>query len=114
MTQTPTTEPNVTPELPDNFADIEGSELIRPLKTIKGSDQARVLQRLKGLGIEPGEEVDIESIDFDKLADFIDYIGDNFSLDPAKFEEFTSGSGGFVKAVVLSIGFAGELGKGLS
>lgn len=93
------------------FNQIDGHELMRPFKTVKGTDQLRLLSKFKALGFEQGEEVNFETVDLDALADFVDYVGENFTIDPVKFDEFTMGEEGFVRALTLATAYAGELGK---
>lgn len=104
-------------EVPD-WATVEGHELLRAPGKVKGSDQIRLIGKLKNLGFledEEGDgadtEVDILSLDLEGLADFIDWVSDKFALDPEKFDEFTSGEEGYLKAIQLTIAYAATLGK---
>ena len=103
-----------------DFSEIEGSELLVPFSKVKGSDQARLVNRLKSLGLFSEDEtgggdedssVPIDSLDLEAVADLIDYVSEKFAVNSAKFDDFTRGSGGMERAVNLAVGFAGELGK---
>lgn len=102
-----------TPEVEINTA------LLRPIKTVKGSDQLRLLARLKAMGFF-GEEKKTKGkskpeeleIDLDVMADFIDYVAEKFALDQAKFEEFTMGPGGYERALQTVVEYASVLGEG--
>lgn len=93
--------------------------LLRPLKTVKGSDQLRLLARLKAMGFFTEEKKtkgkskpeELE-IDLDVMADFIDYVAEKFALDQAKFEEFTMGPGGYERALETVVEYASVLGEG--
>ena len=103
-----------------NFEEVPGHELLRPAGSIKGSDQARLLARaaklsdslggLKNIDLDNPAEA-LEKIDFDALADMIDYIGERFAVDVEKFEEFTCGEGGMNRAFVLTFSYLGLLGE---
>ena len=99
-----------------DFSEIEGSELLVPFAKVKGSDQARLVNQLKKLGLFSDDEdaddsVSVDSLDLEAVADLIDYVSERFAVDPAKFDDFTRGPGGMERAVSLAVGFAGELGK---
>jgi len=101
-----------------DFSEIEGSELLVPFSKVKGSDQARLVNRLKSLGLfsddtdsEGGDDVAFQDLDLEAVADLIDYVSEKFAVDSGKFDDFTRGSGGMERAVNLAVGFAGELGK---
>lgn len=101
-----------------DFSEIEGSELLVPFSKVKGSDQARLVNRLKSLGLfsddtdsEGGDNVAFQDLDLEAVADLIDYVSEKFAADSGKFDDFTRGSGGMERAVNLAVGFAGELGK---
>lgn len=92
------------------FSDVEGHELLRPFNKVKGSDQARLVARLQGMGIfEDSEEAEL---DLDQVADLIDWVAEHFAPDIEAFEEFTMGAGGMERALNLVVAYAGELGKG--
>lgn len=94
------------------FEDIEGHEHIVPFGKIKGSDQLRIIGRIKklGLGDGDGEEADI---DLDGFADFIDWIGERYTVDQQKFEDWSGGEGGIGRTMKLAMGLLSELGKGM-
>ncbi|PWH05193.1 hypothetical protein DEO23_14020 [Brachybacterium endophyticum] len=102
-------------EKQQSFADVEGHKLLEPFSKVKGSDQARLTGRLVRLGLldESGdsEGVDLESLDFDAVADLIDYVSEHFAIDSAKFDTFTMGPGGMERAMNLAVAYAGEMGK---
>src|SRR5699024_12506139 len=94
--------------------------MLRPCTTLfrSGSDQARLVNRLKSLGLfsddtdsEGGDDVAFQDLDLEAVADLIDYVSEKFAVDSGKFDDFTRGSGGMERAVNLAVGFAGELGK---
>lgn len=98
------------------FAEIEGHELLRPFSQVKGSDQVRLLGRLTRLGLiddaEDGDSTaDLSGMDLEEIADLIDYVAERFAVDVDKFEEFTSGRGGYERAMTLAVAYAGELGN---
>ncbi|UEJ82641.1 hypothetical protein Bra3105_17710 [Brachybacterium halotolerans subsp. kimchii] len=106
-------------EKQERFEDIDGHELLKPFSKVKGSDQLRLLAQLRGLGIvddadDTSEDVNIDDLDFEKVADLIDYVSARFAIDPEKFDEFTTGDGGYDRAMQLAVAYAGELGKGQS
>lgn len=114
------TKAAVAEEKQQDFSEIEGSELLVPFSKVKGSDQARLVNRLKSLGLFSEDEtgggdedssVPIDSLDLEAVADLIDYVSEKFAVNSAKFDDFTRGSGGMERAVNLAVGFAGELGK---
>lgn len=110
------TKAEVTEAKQQDFSEIEGSELLVPFSKVKGSDQARLVNQLKKLGLFSDDEdaddsVSVDSLDLEAVADLIDYVSERFAVDPAKFDDFTRGSGGMERAVSLAVGFAGELGK---
>ena len=80
-----------TTEIPP-FYEQEGHELFRPLKTIKGSDQMRLLGRLKKMGLinSNSKRKTNPDLDLEELADLVDYVGEKFTHDPKAFDEFTS------------------------
>lgn len=98
------------------FDEIEGHELLRPFSKVKGSDQVRLLGRLSRLGLISDDEgdagaADLSGLDLEEIADLIDYVAERFAIDQAKFEEFTSGKGGYERAMTLAVAYAGELGN---
>ena len=98
------------------FGEIEGHDLLRPFSQVKGSDQVRLLGRLTRLGLiddaEDGDSTaDLSGMDLEEIADLIDYVADHFAVDVQKFEEFTSGRGGYERAMTLAVAYAGELGN---
>lgn len=100
------------------FDTIEGHDLLLPFSQVDGAMQARLLGRMQrlGLDLDGGPEGDDsgdkkESLDLDGVADLIDFIAERLAKDEAKFRAFTSGHGGFERAINLAIAYAGELGK---
>lgn len=110
------------------FANIEGSHLLRPIKTVKGSDQLRLLAKLREVGLmgddkpkkttkaatAKAKEAEIMDMPLEGLADLIDYVGEKFAHKPEEFEAFTMGEGGFERAIELVVSYAGLLGEGKS
>lgn len=110
------TKAEVTEAKQQDFSEIEGSDLLVPFSKVKGSDQARLVNQLKKLGLFSDDEdaddsVSVDSLDLEAVADLIDYVSERFAVDSGKFDDFTRGSGGMERAVNLAVGFAGELGK---
>ncbi len=104
---------NVLEETAARFEDIEGHELLKPFTQVKGSDQLRLMSQLQKLGIPDAEstEVDVNSLDLDKVADLVDWVAERFAVDVAAFEDFTTGKGGFERALTLATSYAGALGE---
>ena len=99
--------------------EIEGFDLLLPPRDVKGSDQLRIINKLKTLGIlngdgEATQNLDFMSMDLDVLADFIDYLEAKFAKDPAEFAKFTTGPKGMERALELAISYANALGEGAS
>lgn len=100
----------VQAEAQARFDEIDGHELLKPLSQVKGSDQARLMGRVQALGLT--DDADEAAVDMDAAADFIDYVGEKFAVDPSEFDSFTCGEGGMVRALNLAMGYAAEMGKG--
>ncbi len=101
-------------EKQERFEDVEGHELLKPFSKVKGSDQLRLMSQLRGLGVLDKKEADQaspEELDIDKLADLIDYVSEKFALSSEKFDAFTSGQGGYERALNLAMAYASELGN---
>ena len=102
-----------------DFNDREGAHLLVPFSKVKGSDQLRLLGRLRDLlstsvnesGEINADEVDATALDVDDLADFLDYVGERFSVNVHEFEKFTMGAGNFSRGLDLVMSYAAELGK---
>lgn len=93
------------------FEEVEGHELIKPFKDIKGSDQIRIIGRLKSIGL--GDDSDDKDIDFDAFADFVDWIAERYTVDQKKFEDWSAGQAGMMRTLKLAMALLGELGKGM-
>lgn len=102
---------NTTQPVELDFNDVEGAQLLVPINKVKGSDQARLIARLTGLGVGLDETAGADDIDIDALADFVDYVGEHFAVNENDFVKFTSGAGGFTRAINLCLQYAAELGK---
>lgn len=102
-----------------DFNDREGAHLLVPFSKVKGSDQLRLLGRLRDLlstsvnesGEINADEVDANALDVDDLADFLDYVGERFSVNVHEFEKFTMGAGNFSRGLNLIMSYSAELGK---
>lgn len=97
-----------------SFDEVEGSELIIPLKQIKGSDQLRLVAQAQKVGIfseENQDEVSPDDLDYEALADLTDYVEEHFARDPKAFAEFTSGKGGLERTIQLVMGLFAALGE---
>lgn len=94
------------------LADVEGFDLLIPFDKVKGSDQVRLLGRVRDLGLlDVSGGMSIEDLDLDAVADLIDFVGERYAKDPEEFAEFTTGKGGFSRAMSLVVVYAGELGN---
>lgn len=98
-----------------DWVEIEGHELLRSPGKVKGSDQIRLVGKLRDLGYL-GDDVTSGGVDFldmdlDALADFIDWVSAKFAINPDKFDEFTMGEDGYLKAMNLAVAYAAILGK---
>ena len=123
MTQTKTPQDHKKPqaeldaEKQARFSETPGHELLRPFSKVKGSDQLRLLARLTGLGLIGDDDDDedagpkLDDLDFDLVADLIDYVSAHFANDPDEFDKWTMGNGGFERAMNLAVAYAGELGN---
>lgn len=97
-----------------SFDDLEGSELLVSISSVKGSDQMRLLGKLTELGLlddKASSDLEIEDLDFEKLADLVDYVSEKFAKSPQAFDDFTRGKGGFERALNLVTAYAGALGE---
>nr|DAU28508.1 MAG TPA: hypothetical protein [Caudoviricetes sp.] len=105
-------------QAPIKFEDIPGAELMRPIKTFTAAEQARFTGRMTAiLGADfdvknaTEQEIDLSKLDFDKLADLIEWATENLAIDKEEFEEFTSGKGGMGRAFDLILGMQQLLGE---
>ena len=115
----PKAEINAAKQL--KFSEVEGSELLIPFSKLKASDAMRLTGRLlKTLGdevLDNNGNLDtsnlraaVSALDWDQAADFIDYIGDRYVVDPAGWEKFNRFDN--MNAVLdLVFSYAGEMGK---
>ena len=92
-------------QAPIKFEDIPGAELMRPIKTFTAAEQARFTGRMTAILI------DLSKLDFDKVADLIEWATENLAIDKDEFEEFTSGKGGMGRAFDLILGMQQLLGE---
>lgn len=102
------------------FEELEGHELLKPITQLKAWEMTRVQGRMIRV---LGEDLDLEdlsdaatslsanSLDFDALADFMEYIGENYALDQTKFDDFATGEGAQERTQTLVMGYAGAMGK---
>ena len=97
--------------LQKDFNEVEGSEHIVPFSKIKGTDQMRIIGRMRSLGI--GDDDTESDINFEEFADFVDWIGEKYTVDQEKFEAWSAGPGGMVRTLKLATALLGELGKGM-
>lgn len=95
------------------FEEVEGHELLVPFSKVKGSDQARLTQQLRHVIGDDLEDSDVSmsDMDFNDVADLIDYVSERFAVDSAKFDEFTCGKGGMERALNLTLAYVGEMGN---
>lgn len=111
-------KPKATPDPVVVFDDTPGAELLTPPSEITASAQARLIARMEPVIANVHElEGDgdkarsIKDLDLDALADFIDYVVENFAADRKGLDEFTKGAGAFTKTANLVIAYGNELGK---
>lgn len=102
----PKTEDTVT-----RFEDVDGSDLLKPFSQVKGSDQLRLMNKLRAGGFLDATEGSIAERDLEPLADLIDWVSERFAVEQDAFEAFTSGRGGYNRALDLVIAYAGVLGE---
>lgn len=98
-----------------DFTQIEGHELLVPITSLRPSDMARIQYKLvaafSGAELEEGEEPDVHSIDFEKLADVMELIEARYVLDDDAWDAFGRENGtGAVQELV--VGYASAMGKG--
>lgn len=108
------TNEEIFEDLQQDFSEIEGSELIVPLGKIRATDQMRIMGRIQRLGLMDAGEDGKTDLDLDGFADLVDWIGEKFSVNQAKFEDWSSGAGGMSRTMKLCMALMSELGKGLS
>lgn len=112
-----------TEEKQRDFEEIEGHELLVPITQLKASEMTRIQGRmvrvlgddldLKDIGDgEAAESLSASSIDFDAMADFMDYIGDNYVVDQDGWDAFFRGQGAQERTQELVMGYASAMGKG--
>ena len=112
-----TSTTDITEAKQARFDEIEGHDLLRPFSQVKGSDQVRLLGRLSRLGLVSDDQekdagaVGLDGLDLEEIADLIDYVAERFAVDQSEFEKFTSGKGGYERAMTLAVAYAGELGN---
>lgn len=107
---------DVTAEKAVQFEDIEGSHLLIPFDQVKGSDQLRLMSKLKDLGLmdDDGEadgEMAVVDMPLEELADLIDWVAEKFAVNQDAFDAFTAGHGGHERALNLAIAYCGALGE---
>lgn len=118
MATTPKTPQDRKPKQVDTvtrFEDLDGAELLKPFDQVKGSDQLRLINKLRSLGYIDDPEADGDAAkpkeDLDKVADLIDWISEKFAVDTDEFEKFTAGQGGYARALDLVMAYASLLGE---
>lgn len=116
---TPAKQPQDRLPKNEDQMEIEGFDLLKSPRDVKGSDQLRIINKLKSLGIlngdgEAAKNLDFMSMDLEVLADFVDYLEEKFALDPDEFAKFTTGPKGMERAIELAIAYANALGEGAS
>ena len=98
------------------FEELEGHELLKPITSMRPSEMARVQGKLisvisSDIGVDDLENVDVSSLDFDALADFIEFLEDRYVLDGDAWDTFGHEHG--MEAVQsLAMGYGSAMGKG--
>lgn len=86
------------------FENMEGSELFRPVATLRASQRVRLAARAMALASDD----DWGEVQFEALADLLDFLEDgDYILDPVKWSAFyeEKGLGDVLK---LAVTYAGE------
>lgn len=99
----------VMEEKEQRFEEVPGHHLMVPFAQVDGIAQARLNARVARLKGVDSENVGPEALD--AMADIIEYIAYNFTLDKEEFLAFTCGPGGMGRAMELAFAYVGELGK---
>lgn len=98
------------------FEELEGHELLKPITSMRPSEMARVQGKLisvisSDIGVDDLENVDVSSLNFDALADFIEFLEDRYVLDGDAWDTFGHEHG--MEAVQsLAMGYGSAMGKG--
>jgi hypothetical protein len=88
-----------------------GWDLLIPFKKVKGSDQLRLVNQLQKI-IPTGDGAAGEKeMDFDLVADFIDFVSEKFAVDSEVFDEWTRGEDGYNRAMTLAVAYGTALGE---
>lgn len=98
------------------FEDLPGAEHVISFDELGPAEQTRLIGRVKALGLMPDEDDAIESInlndvDFEALADLIDYFIEKFAADKTALENALSGKGGMTRAMELIFSFINLVGE---
>lgn len=97
-----------------SLEEFEAAELLRAPNKVKASDRMRLLKQLRKFQAYADDEgnIDMETLDFDELADFIDFISEKFAIDSEEFDDWSATSeNGFTDALQLAFVYGGVLGK---
>ena len=115
------TQASVDAAKQERFEDVEGHELLIPFSKIKGSDQSRLLNRVKKLlgdqtitqeqAAQAAEGDLVIDIDLEDFADLTDWVAEHLAINEDEFNEWTSGVNGMQRTVALVSGLADEVGK---
>lgn len=99
-------------QTPVKFEDLEGSDLLRPISTLRAWDQARLLNCVTPLqaAVEKGVE-SIADVDLNLFADVMELVAKKYTVDPEKFEEFATGAGAFNRVMDLIMSYVGLMGE---
>jgi hypothetical protein len=88
-----------------------GWDLLKPYKQIKGSDQLRLMNRLQIVADKNSKAGDEVQMDLEAVADFTDYVGEKFAIDPDVFDKWSMGPGGYNRVMTLALTYGQAMGE---
>ena len=93
------------------FDQVEGADLLIAPKDLTAPQTMRLMGRVQSVfnGVGDGETV---GIDFELIADLIDFIGEHYAVDRKAFDDFGRGASRMGAMLELVTSYASELGKG--
>ena len=98
------------------FEELEGHELLKPITSMRPSEMARVQGKLisvisSDIGADDLDQVNVSSLDFDALADFVEFLENRYVLDADAWDAFGHEHG--MEAIQkLAMGYGSAMGKG--
>lgn len=113
------TQPDGTLE----FEDVEGAHLLKPIEQLTAAEQMRLMHRFQTLAVgdialneDEDDQIRPETtanMDLGACADLTEYIANYYAISRAEFNKFVKGKGGMTRAIVLTMAYVTELGKGM-